>query len=210
MSRQETRTITIYRFDELSEDAKAKARDRYREHDLDHGWWEYTYDYAMEMAELLGIEVTKVRRNGGGPGIFFSGFCSQGDGACFEGTYAYRAGWRKALMAELGDGEDRRALLSIGHALQQAQAPFFYKLKAWTKQDGHYMHSGCMSVMVEHDEDSLRYLADAEHEVTSALREFADWIYTALERDYDYRRSDETVDQALADLEFTEDGRIYP
>jgi hypothetical protein len=48
-----TKTITLFRFDELSDDAKDKARNRFREHALDYDWWESTYEDAAN----VGIKI---------------------------------------------------------------------------------------------------------------------------------------------------------
>lgn len=44
----------IYKFDELKEKAKEKARDWYREHSLDYEWWESVY----EDAKNIGLKIT--------------------------------------------------------------------------------------------------------------------------------------------------------
>jgi hypothetical protein len=51
--------------------------DKYRHINVEHvEWWDSEYDcFKQDMAEV-GIEVDN---------IYFSGFWSQGDGACFEG-----------------------------------------------------------------------------------------------------------------------------
>ena len=48
-------TTTVYMFDELSEKAKEKAREWYREGALDREWWSYLYDEAKE----LGLKITE-------------------------------------------------------------------------------------------------------------------------------------------------------
>lgn len=208
MPRQDTVTTTVYTFDELSEQAKEKARDNYRTGNLDYDWWDSVYEMADTAGKCLGIEINAKGKNT--PAIYFSGFCSQGDGACFEGQYAYRKGWRSALLHEFGPGETLTELLSIGQALQEAQAPHFYKLKATTYQRGHYQHSGCMHVDVVHNEHRYRDLLDAEDDVRDTLRLFADWIYNRLEGEHDYLQSNECIDVALGDgMEFTEDGSAY-
>ena len=47
--------IEVYEFDELSEEAKEKARDWYRYGALDYEWWDYIYDDA----ENVGIKITE-------------------------------------------------------------------------------------------------------------------------------------------------------
>ena len=51
--RKETIELTYYTFDELTDGAKEKARDWYRERDLSDDWWEFTYDDA----ERIGLKI---------------------------------------------------------------------------------------------------------------------------------------------------------
>lgn len=225
----------VFQFSELDEQAKERARDRYREGQLDYEWWDSIYDDAINMADLLGITIDRrhsmylvkgAKRQSSEPKIWFSGFCSQGAGACWEGSYKYRKGALKALQSEapvsyqygLPDGtmtttesDSNRELHRIAKALQEVQRKHFYKLVATSTQSGGYSHSGCMSVEVEHDDDRYRDIGDAEGEITTLLRDFADWIYNRLEEEYDWLRSDEQVDESIAanGYEFTESGELW-
>ncbi len=79
---------TVYRFDELSDAAREKARAWYRDGGFDHDWYDAVYEDFQRIAEFLGINfrTRSVHLMGGGARqelrIFFSGFWSQGDGAC--------------------------------------------------------------------------------------------------------------------------------
>lgn len=191
----------VYTYDELDDIAKEKARAWYSELVFnDSTDWEYAFEEADLMASLMGIEID--RRSGGRtfsrrspeePCIWFSGFSSQGDGACFEGTYRYKKGAVAAIKAETNDVE----LIRIAKDLQAVQRKHFYKLRATCKHTGHYSHSGCMSVDVEHSEDQYRDLGDAEDDVRQLMRDFADWIYECLEAEYDYQTSDENVEETI-------------
>jgi len=78
-----TKTINLYQFVELSDEAKQKAREWFREvssgnfNDFD---FEYFKDDFINMMSIFGFEVD---------GVFYSGFSSQGDGASFAGKYSY-------------------------------------------------------------------------------------------------------------------------
>ena len=133
------------------------------------------------------------------PSIFFSGFSSQGDGACFEGSYSYKKG---ALAAVKAYAPEDTELHRIVTELQNIQRKAFYKLSARTMHRGYYYHSGCMSVDVGVDAD--RYPTDAEEEaLTECMRDFADWIYKQLETEYEYQNSDEQVAEAIRANEYT-------
>jgi len=195
---------TLYTFAELDDDAKEKARDWYRDDAFDFDWYESTLDDAKRCGELLGIDIDR---------IYFSGFWSQGDGACFEGDYRYRKGWRKALRAEVG-GDDLPRLEAIGEALQSIQRRAFYGVTASCRQSGHYMHSGCMAVNVDAGEHPAggywNDISGWQEDTTDALRDFADWIYSALEKEFEFLNSEEIVDEALEanEYEFDEFGAI--
>lgn len=49
-----TKTINLYEFDELSEDAKEKALQNLWDINVDHEWWDYIY----EDAERIGLKIT--------------------------------------------------------------------------------------------------------------------------------------------------------
>lgn len=57
-----TKTILLYSFDELSEEGKKKALSNLWDLNVDHEWWEYTY----EDAERIGLKIMEFdidRRN---------------------------------------------------------------------------------------------------------------------------------------------------
>jgi hypothetical protein len=227
MAREETTTRTLYKFDELSDDAKAKAIEANRDWNVDDSsWYEFTYDDAERMGEMLGITIDQeaCKTMGGStvykPSIQFSGFWSQGDGASFTGRYEYKPGAVKALIDETGGSEHE--LIRIARELQALQRPFFYGLTAKIEM-GHYggscVHSGCMVVDTTHKWDDYyngrdnNPLADVplpDDEIKQLMRDFADWIYKSLEAEYDHLTSDEVIAESLVnnEVEFEEDGDL--
>jgi len=195
----------VYTYNELDDAGKEKAREWYAQLVFNNSCdWDFVYEDAVRMAEFLGIDISTspVRLMGGGtrqdPDIMFSGFSSQGDGACFEGSYRYKKGAIAAIKAECDDKE----LIRIATELQAVQRRFFYKLYATCKHRGHYSHSGCMDVEVEHSEDQYRDIGDAEGEIRQLMRDFADWIYERLEAEYDYQTGDEAVTDSIVANEY--------
>jgi len=70
---------TTYTIDQLSKDARERAINNHRDWNVDHGEWaEAVKEQAFDLARYLGINMSQ---------IWFSGFWSQGDGACFEGVF---------------------------------------------------------------------------------------------------------------------------
>ena len=206
---------TVYRLDELSDEAKDKARAWYREGGFDYDWYDAVYEDFQQIAEILGVrfKTRTVRLMGGGsrqkPRIFFSGFWSQGDGACFEGYYSYP----KYATAEIRSyAPQDRILHGIADAVQSVQQRNFYQLRAEATHRGHYHHEYCMAISVERDSPTWQDMtADAEEVVIEALRDLARWLYRQLEREYDYLTSDETVDETIAanGYTFTSDGKRF-
>jgi hypothetical protein len=207
------RTIkqTVFTFSELSDAAKEKAREWWRttsDIDLDH-----VIDDAAAVADLFGLDIrTKTVRLMNGktraePAVYWSGFWSQGDGASFEGTYAYCTG---ALHSVKNYAPQDAVLHAIVRRLQKVQARNFYRLTAEVhKSDHHYCHEMTMRFDVSRTDDARVSDDDAE-ELSDCLRDFARWIYRALETEWEYLASDEVIDE-LMDVngyEFDEGGRI--
>lgn len=210
--RTETTTRTLYKFSELSPEAQQHAlenQSRFESEDFDP---ECIFDDAATIADLFGLDIRqtrKTRMNGEhyyAPTIYYSGFCYQGDGACFEGRYKYKRGALKAVKYHASQDQE---LHRIVKALQDVQRKNFYQLTARCKHSGHYYHSGCMSVDVERSDDK-EMTDDAEETVKECLRDFADWIYKQLENEYDYRTGEEACREAIEanEYEFDEKGEL--
>lgn len=206
----------VYQFDELSDDAKEKSREWFRQFVFsDSCDWDYIYSDANECGRLIGIEIGRrtFRTMGGGTGsepeIFFSGFSSQGDGASFHGSYSYAKGGAKAIRNHAPQDAE---LHRIADRLQAIQSRYFYRLSASIGSgpgSNFYSHSGTMSVDVDSGDD-YRTVDDAdESDIRELMRDFADWIYSQLQKEYEYQTSDESVDESIRanGYEFDEDGR---
>jgi hypothetical protein len=191
--RTETTSRTLYKFAELSEDAQQAALDACRDFEVRYDWWDFVYEDAKQCGGILGIDIDR---------IYFSGFWSQGDGACYTGSYRYAPGAVKAIAEHAPKDAE---LAGIARALRDVQRPAFYTARASMRQRGHYSHSGCMSV----DGDAERGTLDHDA-LTQALREFADWIYSQLEREHTWRTADEQVRECIDanEYEFTESGKL--
>ena len=197
----------VYRIDELTDRARDTARARYREHCMDHPWYDFVYEDFQTICELLGIDLrtSPVTRVGGAsredPHIFFRGFWSQGDGASYEGRYRYNPGSAKAIRAHAPQDAQ---LHRIADTLQAVQRNNFFQLQATIRQHGSYVHQYTMQVSVERDSPTWQDMTeDAESTVTEALRDLAHWLYRQLGREYEYQSSDELVDETLAINEWT-------
>ena len=187
----------VYTFNELSDNAKDKARTWFRENNLDYDWYDSVYYDTKEVGKLLGISIDR---------IYFSGFDSQGDGACFEGSYSYaKNSVNKIKEYAPVDNE----LQWIAKALTDIQKLNFYQLSANVKHSGHYYHEYCTSIDVERNNGCVK--ESTEDTLTTLLRDFMHWIYRRLNQEYDYLNSNEVVDDTILTNEytFTESGKRF-
>ena len=210
-----------FRFEALSDSAKATALDAVRYRDVDYDWWDNTFYDAVRMAAFLGIEIdSETHRQGSGrkyttKKIFFSGFWSQGDGACFTGSYSCAPEAIAKITAECDDAKllDLATRLTVVQVAAKIQ--YGCTVEARITTSGSYSHSGTMNVETSYtdDIDDSDETADAieatDAEITDYMREFADWIYAQLEAEYDYLTSDEHLTEYLVEDEnlFDEDGK---
>ena len=192
---------TVYRIDELSDAAKSKAKTWYRELEPHDDWWDAVYDDFERACDILGVSLkTKpVRLLGGGtrqePCIWFSGFWSQGDGACFEAGVTYAKGSAAKIKAYAPqDGELHR----IATALQDLQRRNFYQLTAEVSHRGRYSYEFCMEIAVDRDSPTGQSPTDhAEAGITEALRDLARWLYRQLQAEHDHLTSDEAIEEEI-------------
>ncbi|HFQ9567300.1 TPA: DUF5983 family protein [Escherichia coli] len=144
-------TTTVYTLDELSCPAQEKARDGYRQHHADSNWYENVYEDFREVCGIFGIDLRqRVFRLSNGrfmeePSIWFSGFCSQGDGACFEGRWH----WQPATVRRIREyAPQEHELHRIADALQAVQKRNFWQLQAEISHRGRYCHPYSMDITV--------------------------------------------------------------
>lgn len=198
-----TETVKIYTLSELNERAKQEAIDNTRNNPyyLDYEWHSFTIDDFKHIAGLIGVDIDKV---------YFSGFYSQGGGACFIGTYAYSKGGVKKLI----DFAPEPELIEIVKKLQEIQSKYFYSLTATIEHSGMYYHEQSVTIDVESElNDNLpygRHCRDATG-IDEALRDLMAWLYNRLENQYNYLMSDEAITEHILtnELEFYVDGEIY-
>lgn len=185
----QTKVIETYGIEELEGRAKENALEWLRE-GLDYEWYDSVFEDAKKCAECLGIEVDN---------IYFSGFWSQCDGACFKGKYAYRKGWKKALK---GYAPMDKELLKIGQALQDLQKPLFYNAQCDISCNDRYFRTSA--------DFGFYGKYETEKDFSQLFTDFASWIYNQLEKEWEWLSSeDQLIETAKANgYAFDSDGRI--
>ncbi len=188
----------------LSKERRNALLEEHRDINVHDEWYDGVYGMFVEDCKEKGICVDyhNVKTVGGKtvvkPSIYFSGFWSQGDGACFDGAVN---DWPKFLVAC-----GRADLVPVYEKLDHTLVLSWY-------HSGHYYHSGCTDfgsdLYIENpfdeDDDILQYATwgvvtengnifeDLEDDFIKYVRGLMDGLYTTLEKEYDYLTSDEVV-----------------
>lgn len=197
--------------------------DQHREFNVGHDWWDSTYDDFHRICEILGIDLDKHEPS-------FSGFWSQGDGASWTGSYSafpVRIAGAPARSYDTAPQEIREyapkdeELHRIADELCLLSRTFFPSDAVIGRHASHYLHSSTMHVDTlawydaYTDESYDAYTDDsgvaeevADHiteQLKDLCRALADWLYNALEAEYEYLTSDEAVIESLEANEIEED-----
>lgn len=198
-----TLTIPVYKFSELGDEAKSKARDYFRD-DID---LEFVVGDFCSIAEIIGLKLdTRPVKlmNGQTQGkaeVYYSvGYC-QSDYAAFVGMWRYANGCKKAIRDYAPHDTDLHAIVDQWCDIQRRN---FYQLVAVCSVRRDFQ------VAETHTADG-RFTRDETLDVaTDCVSALAGWLYKRLRDECDYRSSDEYIDEmiALNDYEFYENGEI--
>lgn len=188
----------MIKYQDLSEERKEQERQHYREYGLRYDWWAGIYDYAHDTAAKFGLDIDD---------IFFSGFCSQGDGASYTGTIKFKA----CDASELPEGVRGvyQTLHEIDSLIKILNSDECIYMDVY-RDASMYSHEGSMRFSwdqyVWDDAGGLNALIySREEEVCEALRDYARWIYRTLEEEYEHLTLDETIDEQLHDEEYDDE-----
>lgn len=201
---------TVYKFDELSPAAKVYARGMRRDiHVSDNGWWSTVYEDAERVAECLGVSFSKYNRTPG-PAIHFHGFCGQGDGASFIGTYEPISNASQRITEYAPKDEELQKIAKDLDILQvEVRLMYGAVIGAAISTQGNYSHSGAMTLAPWYSASvHLGVELKHENELLRLMRAFADWIYAQLQAEHDYLTSDECIDESFDGEEFDESGAL--
>lgn len=208
------KTITLYKYDELSDAAKAKARDWYRVTSAEAGDNDFAVpiiDDFKTCAAYMGWDVEDVN---------WSGFSSQGDGAQFVGrwraTNVDAAGLKRhaPVTDAAGAPVTEPSLTTNGklHAMADrfaAIAAADPQATARVKGADRYCHEMATEFTVEVSEGT-RGSDTEENAIIDTSRDLMRWLYRSLESEYDYVNADEQVadDVRANEYEFTAEGKF--
>jgi hypothetical protein len=176
--------------DTESKQIKDELIEKYRSINVDYEWWDHIYDDMKIEMETKGISVNDMH---------FSGFYSQGDGACFIGRI------------------DMAQFLKVHQLEQKYMAATFFagQGELWANLDqgnSRYYHEQTVSASLvvdsynNYEEDSTRYQVyetmqkvlddewkDLEDDVNNICRGYMQDLYRNLRAEYEHLTSDEVV-----------------
>jgi hypothetical protein len=188
-----------------------ELRDMYRYVQVEGIRWDYSIiiEFVHEM-HRKGITTDITQK--GHHCVHWSGFSSQGDGACFEGRVANMEKFFKAHN------------LAGSFPMVQLLAEESICAISWTHQSSHYCHENTLRFSADYgdfDEDmadkfqgGLRaawnitledQLGPFTRAVETIVKNYCKKLYRRLEREYDYLTSDEVVDKYIREHIMTGD-----
>jgi len=193
-----TSVKTVYNFSELSEEAKEHVIETLHDINTDSNYWhDSTIDQFHSILNILGFNYTK---------IYYSGFWSQGDGACFTcDSFNYQAGSIKELKKEYPQWVELHEFLDTFMA---ALKKYFYNIDIKLTHSGMYYHENSVSTDITINRDGA-WISDEGHELfEDILRDFMRLIYKSLEEEHDYLSSKESIIETIEcnEYEFTAEG----
>lgn len=208
--------IQLFKYDELTPTAQEKAREWYRDLEMQDCDLSFVTEDFTEIAEMLGFDFSThtVTLYGGGkrqePNIYYSLSYSQGDGASFEGRYEFRKGFAKAVKTHAPQDTKLHAIVNELARIQKACG---YRLSATITQSGNYTHARTMSAEVyqkddRYMEESKPFADNLESDFQEVVYDLGDWLHDRLKEEYEFRLSDESITESLEanDYDFEADG----
>lgn len=192
--RQET--ITILNFQELSEEAKQAAIEKYRnniDYDLD-----FFNDECVDQIKEAGFE---------NPILAYSLSYSQGDGLSFKADNYSKLS--ELFLKVLGKGKEKTAELLANNCTQRI-----------TGNNGHYQYANKNQIELQLENYTSSFITsdridEIVERVQFELRDIYMDLCSKLKKqgydDIEYQSSDEGISEILIanDYEFTENGKIY-
>ena len=194
----------IERFNALPAKQQKKILDKNRYLWTDgSGWWDCVYDDFKADMTLIGIEVED---------IYFSGFSSQGDGACFEGKVE---DWSlflpsvgrtcPALIKLAGDAWDFSVThrghyyhenctdfaVDMRHPTGNLDEDFWFGNGVYTPYPSEIQTAAWLVILKQYNYDVL------EEEFTEVFKQHMRSLYRRLEVEYDHLTSDDCVLEIL-------------
>lgn len=185
----------VYQYNELSEEAKEKARDWFLEGCFDDGvWFEHIIEEAVEFAEHIGFNVH-------GDKIYFSAPDESGSNCGFSASWLASRVDVDPILEDVPPSSPENNRIRFAACAFRALA-----LKNPEAEGGVSGNEQHMSVEIDGDGQPDFYNAFYE-----ALNAFREWIMAQLRNELEYQTSREVIEDNIRanEYEFTEDGKRF-
>jgi len=207
--RQETITTNIYTFGELTEDIQEKVIQNNYDYNTQYEYYNFEIDCWKEHLDCIGFEDSK---------IYFSGFCSQGDGASFESDIDIE----KIFSCFVYNETDYKQIKDFEKLLNLMDKGLL-EFSFWSKRtSSHYYHENTCTIDHEINLYFKNCSAQAENWFYETVEEIRDTIenlrhklsqtiYHGLRDQHEYLQSEEAISESfyINEIEFTKDGKFY-
>jgi hypothetical protein len=197
-------------YNELTDEAKEHAYQEFKEYrTTDTYWWEPVMEDWVERLQGVGIP-TSIEQ------MHFSGFHSQGDGACFTGSINLREFLEAHPDLKKEHAKLYMAVIPFDH---RGAACEYYDIELTRHGSTNYNHeksvhlgSWDLNILPELDdeegEDYERLFVDAEADIEWQCREYMKELYRELEAEHDYQQSIECFLESVDYKDFNEQGEL--
>lgn len=196
-------------FDALAPNLQAGILDEHRNTNTHHDWWDSTYDEFKSDMDAIGIYVDR---------IYFSGFWSQGDGACFEGKvhdwdlFLRSVGLDDLILIKLAQDSWKLTVNHRGHYYHEHCTDFDYGVVLPHGVDDEEFASNHFDCEPDGVEAATRLAVlsnydscDLETQFVETFRSHMRDLYRRLEAEHDHLTSDEAVLETLEANDMLED-----
>lgn len=178
---------TVYTIDELKDqfpEVYQKVIEKNSDINTDFNWYDFIEADYIEQLEKIGFYDVK---------IYFSGFCSQGDGACFEGKwYKDRADLNKVDLEEIYSPEIKNLYYSLLD-LTNSYIDGCFSLTT----SGRYCHENTMSIDGETCTENGESVEFDFDNILEECKNIAREIYKSLKHDYEDAISESSILETL-------------
>ena len=178
---------TVYTIDELKDqfpEVYKKVIEKQWDINVMHGWYDFIEADYIEQLEKIGFYDIEIQ---------FSGFWSQGDGACFSGNwYKDRVDLSKVNPEELYSDNIKNLYSSLVDFTNS-----YFDGSFCITTSGRYCHENTMSIdgeCIDNDHEQIPY---AFNTILTECKSIAREIYRSLEKDYEHLTSEDTILETL-------------